>query len=131
MNTPTRAEALPAVSEMTPATPARTATTKDQWSGCQMKPVSGRARVTASGVTHPPARASRARTATTSTAVANDAASSPIARRVISSRPRTTPVAAAAIAANSGPTTIAPTTSTEESVMTAIDASATATIMNA
>ena len=99
--------------------------------GCQMKPVSGRARVTASGVTHPPARASRASTATTSTAVANDAASSPIARRVISSRPRTTPVAAAAIAANSGPTTIAPTTSTEESVMTAIDASATATIVNA
>ena len=40
------------------------------------------------------------------------------------------PVAAAAIAANSGPTTIAPTTRTDESVITAIAASATATVMN-
>ena len=53
MKTPTRAEAFPAVSEMTPATPASSATTNDQWSGCQMNPVSGRAWVTISGVTQP------------------------------------------------------------------------------
>ena len=43
----------------------------------------------------------------------------------------TVAVALAAIAVNSGPTTIAPTTSTEESVITAIAASATATVMKA
>ena len=85
MKTPTRAEALPAVSEMTPATPASSATTNDQWSGCQMNPVSGRGWVTIPGVTQPAVRASRARTVTASTAPVNDLASSQIARRVMSS----------------------------------------------
>ena len=40
---------------MTPATPASSATTNDQWSGCQMNPVSGRAWVTIPGVTQPAA----------------------------------------------------------------------------
>jgi hypothetical protein len=60
MKTPTSALERPAVTERTPAAPASSATTTDQRSGRQMKPVSGRAAARSAGEIQPAARASRA-----------------------------------------------------------------------
>ena len=57
MNTPTSAPLFAEVSERTPATPARTATTSDQRSGAVMKPVSGRSASSSSGPNQPRAAA--------------------------------------------------------------------------
>ena len=63
---------------------------------------------------------------TTATANANDSTSSRRLRPTSPQRASTMPADAAATAANSGPTTMAPTTRTAESVSTAIAARITA-----
>ncbi|SIM75782.1 Uncharacterised protein [Mycobacteroides abscessus subsp. abscessus] len=130
MKTPTIALVLSVVWAHTPAAPASRATTKDQMSGRQMKPVWGRARVTSSGVKAPACRAAKAATATTAVTRAKLQTSSHRARPASRHRPSTAPVHAAATTEKSGPTTIAPTTSTAESVSTAIPARATAMSRN-
>lgn len=102
----------------------------DHVSGCQMNPVLGRGRVMSSSVIIPVARATTARTSTTATAKANESTSSRTLRSTSPHRRSTRPAEIAAIALNSGPTTIAPTTRTDESVITAIAASATASTRN-
>jgi len=122
MNTPTRALERPAVSDSVPAVPASSATTKDHRSGFQMNAVSGRGAVSEPGSIQPAARAARAKSAVIAMARAKPSTSSrrPPATSRHSRRAR--PVATAATAPNSGPTTIAPTTSTEESSTTAMPA---------
>ena len=114
----------------TPAAPASSATMNDQRSGCRMKPVCGRGRVTMSAVTSPVRPATRLSSATTTTETTTPDTSTRTARPVRPPRPNTSPVAIAATVPNSGPTTIAPTTSTAESVMTAIAARTVASTKN-
>src|SRR4051812_599067 len=130
MKTPTMVAERETARARAPAAPASSATTKDHWSGCQMKPVLGRARVTSSTVTRPAQRANSASSAITAIAKANENSRSRRPRPIIPGRRSAMPALAAATALYSGPTTIAPTTSTAESVITAIEARATARTRN-
>ena len=122
MKTPTSALLRPAVVESTPAAPASTATTSDQWSGRQMKPVSGRGAATVDASNQPTATARSDSRVVTAMARANPRTSRPRARAESRGRPRASPTDRAATALNSGPTTMAPTTRIAESVTTATDA---------
>ncbi len=96
-----------------------------------MNPVSGRGVVIEPGSIHPAPRATSASSTVTRIANANPWASRrrppSVSRRWLS----TTPVATAATAPNSGPTTIAPTTRIEESRTTATPAISVASVRNA
>ena len=126
MKTPTIVEVFSMASASTPAAPATRATTNDHMSGCQMKPVFGRGFVIISASIAPVNRANSASSATTPTAKAKLSTSSRRLRPTSPHRANTIPTEAAAIALNSGPTTIAPTTRTAESVITAMAARITA-----
>ncbi len=126
MKTPTIVAVFSIASASAPAAPAIRATMNDHLSGCQMKPVFGRGRVTSSTVIIPAIRATSASTVTTAMANAKDSTRSRRLRAASPQRASTIPAATPATAAYSGPTTIAPTTRIEESVITAIAASITA-----
>ncbi len=130
MKTPTMVAERATASASAPAAPASSATMNDHLSGCQMKPVLGRGRVISSRVIRPVQRATSASSATTATANANENSSSRRPRVISPQRASAMPALAAATALYSGPTTIAPTTRTAESVITAIAASATAITRN-
>ena len=131
MKTPTMALDLSMAMASTPAAPARRATMNDHLSGRQMKFVCGRSRVTMSASKSPTWRPTHA------SAVMTAMAAQKVQTRSANERPArchsriARPTQVAATAANSGPTTIAPTTSTDESVRTAIEARAVAMTRNA
>ncbi len=127
MKTPTMVAVFWIARASAPAAPATSATMNDHLSGCQMKPVLGRGWVIISGVIKPSARAEQGQHRHHRDGERERQHQQPQAA------PDQAPAAAArsrrdaaATAANSGPTTIAPTTSTAESVITAIAARITA-----
>ena len=99
-------------------------------SGCQMKSVLGRGRVTITGSIAPTARASERQHRHHGDREREAEHQQPQAPPDQPPPASTIPTDAAAIALNSGPTTIAPTTRIAESVITAIAASMTASTRN-
>jgi hypothetical protein len=131
MNTPTSAPLFAEVRESTPATPASTATTTDQWSGAVMKPVSGRSADSSSTPYQPSHRPISATAAVRPIATAKPATSATAALRAIRRRPWIRATARAARGANSGPSTIAPITRIAESLTIAIAARSVAIVRKA
>ncbi len=107
--TPTSAPDFADVSESTPATPARNATTNENRSGCQMKAVFGRSPSTWAWWNSPAASMKRLKPVVSSSAAAKPATSAISDRHARRGARCTSAVQTPASGPNSGPTAIAPT----------------------
>ena len=117
MNTPTSAADLADTSDSMPAAPASSATTNDSGPTWKMKSTSVSSRVLRS-VIQPSASPLNTKAAVTVIATGKPTSRAIDARRARYIRRRTSATASAASGPNSGPTTMAPTTVTGESVIT-------------
>ena len=117
MNTPTSAADLADTSDSMPAAPASSATTNDSGPTWKMKSTSVSSRVLRS-VIQPSASPPNTKAAVAAIATGKPTSSAIDARRAKFIRRRTSATASAASGPNSGPTTMAPTTVTGESVTT-------------